>query len=335
LNFSPTIIISRTDNIGDVVLTLPLVGILKKHFPSSTIYFISKNYTQPIIECCYNIDFFIDREHIINRDFDLANINADYIFFVFPDIEIAKAAFRAKIPNRVGTSHRWFHLLYANKLLHFGRKKSDLHEAQLNLVFLNCLGLDKNYSKESLINFFGWKPHIPSSQKLPKSDNDTFNLILHPKSKGSAREWDLKAYKKLIGILSSEDKYQFWITGTKSEGEKIRNEIPDFFQSKNVIDFTGKQTLKELIALIGKADALIACSTGPLHLAAVSGIHTLGIYPPLRPLHPGRWSPIGEKVQVFVEQKECSDCLKTLKCACIHNILPEKIAISIHKLRRC
>ena len=33
------IIISRTDNIGDVVLTLPLAGILKENFPKAKVYF--------------------------------------------------------------------------------------------------------------------------------------------------------------------------------------------------------------------------------------------------------------------------------------------------------
>ena len=50
------IVISRTDSIGDVALTLPLAGILKEKFPNTKIIFLGNTYTKPILECCQNID---------------------------------------------------------------------------------------------------------------------------------------------------------------------------------------------------------------------------------------------------------------------------------------
>jgi len=46
------IIISRTDNLGDVILTLPMAGILKQRFPDSTIIFLGKKYTKPLVDAC-------------------------------------------------------------------------------------------------------------------------------------------------------------------------------------------------------------------------------------------------------------------------------------------
>src|SRR6185295_8356084 len=46
------IVISRTDNLGDVVLTLPLLGYLKATMPEIRIYFIGKKYTHSIIDKC-------------------------------------------------------------------------------------------------------------------------------------------------------------------------------------------------------------------------------------------------------------------------------------------
>ena len=51
-----TIIISRTDSIGDVMLTLPITGILKKNFPEIKIIFLAKSYTLPVLRCCSHID---------------------------------------------------------------------------------------------------------------------------------------------------------------------------------------------------------------------------------------------------------------------------------------
>jgi ADP-heptose:LPS heptosyltransferase len=45
------IVISRTDSIGDVVLTLPLAGILKEKYPKAKIIFLGNTYTKPIIKC--------------------------------------------------------------------------------------------------------------------------------------------------------------------------------------------------------------------------------------------------------------------------------------------
>jgi len=59
------IIISRTDSIGDVILTLPVAGVLKKHFPDSLIYFIGRQYTRPVIEACEHVDEFIDGDEIV------------------------------------------------------------------------------------------------------------------------------------------------------------------------------------------------------------------------------------------------------------------------------
>ncbi|NLF41723.1 MAG: glycosyltransferase family 9 protein, partial [Bacteroidales bacterium] len=44
------LIISRTDAIGDVILTLPLASYLKSLEPGRKIIFLGRNYTKAIIE---------------------------------------------------------------------------------------------------------------------------------------------------------------------------------------------------------------------------------------------------------------------------------------------
>ena len=51
-----TFLLSRTDSIGDVVLTLPMCGWLKQHIPGARIIFLGKTYTKAIIECCPDVD---------------------------------------------------------------------------------------------------------------------------------------------------------------------------------------------------------------------------------------------------------------------------------------
>ena len=67
-NITPKrLIISRTDSIGDVILTLPVAGELKRMFPDIHILFLGSSYTRPIVECCPHVDEFVD---IINGVLD-------------------------------------------------------------------------------------------------------------------------------------------------------------------------------------------------------------------------------------------------------------------------
>lgn len=318
------IIISRTDNIGDVVLTLPLAGIIKLFDETTEIFFIGKNYTRPIIDSCVHIDKFLDRDELIKDYKRLEAVNADAIIHVFPDLAIARAAKKAGIRYRIGTNHRIFHWFYCNKLVKFTRRRSDLHEAELNLKLLEPLGIDASYEKEELFRHYGMSTNTASIQPGHLS-RERFNLIMHPKSKGSAREWPTGNYLNLAKALDSHT-FRIFITGTEKEGVELRKEIPDIFNLPHVEDMTGKFHLDELISFIGQCEGIVACSTGPLHIASALGKKVCGIYPPMRPIHPGRWAPLGENSVVLALDKICNECKNTKRCACIEAISVQQVA---------
>jgi heptosyltransferase-3 len=329
------IMICRTDAIGDVVLTLPLTGYLKTTLPDKNIFFLGRTYTKPIIESSNYVDKFINWDEWLKQDEKenillLKELNIGIIFFVFPDKKIARLAKKAKIAHRVGTAHRWFHWLYCNHVPFFSRRKSKLHEAQLNFQLLKPFEKDLSFSLEELFLFTGihQKYNFPDLPKVHFNENK-FNLIIHPRSKGSSREWGISNFEKLIQLLP-ESKFTIYITGTKKEGESMPGLLKDL--PEHVIDLTGKLSLDELISLIQKCDGMIACSTGPLHICAVSGKHAIGLYPPMRPLHPGRWKPIGPKVKIFCNDKNCSDCRKGGNCPCIENIEAMEVAEYVKEL---
>jgi ADP-heptose:LPS heptosyltransferase len=127
------IIISRTDNIGDVILTLPLTGLIKKSFPDVKIAFLGTNYTKAIIENCAFVDEFYDLNDIRRGISFFSYINATTIVHVFPRKEIARLAKAAGIEKRIGTSHRIYHWWTCNKLVNLGRKRSNLHIVDGNI----------------------------------------------------------------------------------------------------------------------------------------------------------------------------------------------------------
>jgi len=45
----------------------------------------------------------------------------------------------------------------------------------------------------------------------------------------------------------------------------------------------------------------------------------------IKPMHPGRWAPLGKNADYFVADKECSKCKKSVHCECMENIQPESV----------
>ena len=294
------ILLSRTDGIGDVVLTLPMAGALKRHFPDCTVAFLGRAYTQPVVGACEHIDEFINWDDLqalpsADRAEQLAAARFDAVIHVFPRREIASTARVARIPLRVGTSRRWFHLHTCNRLTHFSRKSSSLHEAQLNLRLLEPLGL-RRFSLKEIPDLFGLTRLEPLAEEFARMlEPERTHLILHPKSHGSGKEWGVDNWAQLIAALSP--RFQIFITGSEAEGALVRPALVRPFPQ--VHDLTGRLPLGQLISFVAAADALVACSTGPLHLAAALGTFALGLYPSRRPIHPGRWAPLGRKTAVI------------------------------------
>ena len=323
------IIISRTDSIGDVILTLPLCIWLKKQFPQSELVFLGRSYTKDIIACFDIVDTFLNFDDFSSLPTSerIARLKADCIIHVFPNREIAALSKKAKIPMRIGTAHRIFHLLTCNYRLNFSRKRSLLHESQLNFELLKPLGFNETPSFDSLfqsLNHF----NIPTvSLPTEFSGIDLSNtIILHPKSQGSAVEWPLEKYIELAQVLVQQKKTVIF-TGTENEGKEFSAILPVHPQ---IIDSSGKLNLKQLICLIASCEALVACSTGPYHIAGISGIKAIGLFSPRKPIHPGRWKALGNKSVALVFDSSCSECKKGKACSCIENISVQSVLSAIN-----
>ncbi len=330
---NPVILISRTDSIGDVVLTLPMAGIIKQFLPQSKIIFLGRNYTKDVIALAEHVDEFVSYDDVLklsaSEQIDaFKNLNASHIIHVFPVKEIAHLAKKAGIKNRIGTTNRLWHWFTCNIKISLSRKNSDLHEAQLNTKLLAPLGITKEFSLEELASAYGFTK-VPVLEKIHLDiiDKTKTSIILHPKSKGSAREWGLDNFSSLITQLD-KTKHQIFISGTAQEGELVKDLIA---KHPEAIDLTGKLSLQQFIAFINQCDVLIAASTGPLHIAAALGKKAIGLFAPMRPIHPGRWKPIGKQANYLVLNKDCSDCRKTMNCHCIREIKTMEVIKLIEK----
>lgn len=297
------IIVSRTDNLGDVILTLPLITQLRKFFPTAKITFLIKKYVYDLIKDYPGIDnfAFIDdlknsselRKYFKQGDFDL-------MFSVYPRFEIALAAFLAGIKIRVGTGYRGYSYLF-NKKNYEHRKTAEKHEAVYNLNLLNAIGEDtKNLSPE--FNFNVSKDEIERlSDKLKnKLDLNSDFIIVHIPSKGSAAKFPKEKFTEYINAFNSEFKnVKVILTGVNEEREEIELIVDDIVEKKNTVDLCGKLTLSELKVLIYKSKLFVSNSTGPIHIAGALDKNIIGFYPHLLPASKNRWKPLSRNTVIF------------------------------------
>ncbi|WP_338761743.1 glycosyltransferase family 9 protein [Massilia sp. METH4] len=318
------ILICRTDNIGDVVLTLPLAGYLKQLIPGVKVDLLCRAYAAPVVNCCAFVDRTLALEEVdVDRLFE--DEAYDTVIFAFPHRALGRAARRAGVPNRVGSSHRLHHWLTCNRLAHFSRVRSRLHEAQLNFALLKPLAIDHVPALADIPALYGLQaPRSAEASAL--FDPAPFNLILHPKSNGNGREWPLRRYAELAATLAVDPGIAIWITGSRAEGELLAREAGPLLASPNVHNLCGRVDLRGLVALIGLADGLIASGTGPLHVAAALGRNTLGLFPPIQPIDIARWGALGSHAMSLSGERQCGTCTGAQACTCMEAISAGQVA---------
>ncbi|MBS0359697.1 MAG: glycosyltransferase family 9 protein, partial [Proteobacteria bacterium] len=311
INNPSRIIISRTDNIGDVILTLPVVALLKEKFPQAKIIFLARNYVKDIVAAYPAVDQFIDSESLLKQSPEeqlklFKALNADTIIHVFPNKAIAQLAKKANIQNRIGTCRRLYHITTCNYRVNFTRKGSSQHEAQLNLKLLAPFGIDSHYTVSDLTPYFQLTPTLKLSEPWSHVlDSNRFNIIVHPGSNGNTREWPAYCFQELIESLPKEQ-FNILITGSEKEAERF---APLLQATENqATNLMGKLKLSELLALIAACDGIVASSTGPLHIGAAMGVYALGLFPPVIGMDPSRWGPLGRNASYLVTPHACAGC---------------------------
>jgi ADP-heptose:LPS heptosyltransferase len=330
-----TFLISRTDSLGDVVLTLPMCGWLKQHIPGVNIVFLGKTYTRAVIESCPDVDAFLNWDELraespARQTAILQQHRIEVVIHVFPDKDLARLCKQAGIKHRIGTRSRWFHWLTCNHRVALSRRHSPLHESQLNLALLQPVGLRQMPDRAALPALLSFRPPVAlPAEILGWLKPGVPHIILHPKSQGSGREWDLEKYGLLARILHQQG-FQVFVSGTTKEQVLMQDWLAQ--HREFITDITGKLTLPQFVSFIGACDGLVAAGTGPLHLAAALGIHALGLFPPIKPIHPGRWAPVGRQAEFLVLDKDCNECRKNPDgCRCIRQLSVELVLQRINK----
>ena len=307
------ILIVRTDRIGDVVLSLPVVTALRRFRPDAHLSMLVQPAMRDLVKDHPDLDEVIEDGADFRRSAGffrfVRRLRAgayDTVLLLHPRPRLAWALFLAGIPLRVGTAYRAYSVLF-NKRIREHRKTSTRHEAEYNLSLAAAIGADRTPVRFGLAVTESGRDEAASLLKKKRIQGKRPLVVIHPGSRGSALDWPPERFAALADRLSAEKNATILVTGVESERDLI-NEFEDLCKQP-VIPVVGELKLPGLIALLDSVDLVVANSTGPLHIAAAMGTRVFGLYPPLRPASVRRWGPWGQPENtITADFPECKRC---------------------------
>lgn len=319
------VIIAKTGHLGDVIISLPMATVLKRYFPQCQVIFLATGAACKIAEMSPHVDEVYAWENIHQQNkaqavAALKALQADIFLHVNPDPYLAMVAKKAKIPVRVGSVFRWYNWFTCNRFALISRNSGKYNKRQLDLQYLQPLGIKSSFSYAELCDLYQFKKRELPVAILELLNPQKFKLIIHPTLITSLYKWPIEHYSTLIEQLPAEH-YQIFISGTPNEHDLIK---PLLDRYPHVIDLAGKMSLDDYIIFLQHCDGLIAGSTGPLHMAAAVGIHSLGIYW-ANERYIKRWEPVGLKAEIITSDTPTHSCPNGDPCHCMWSIPPEKV----------
>jgi heptosyltransferase-3 len=327
------ILLVRTDRIGDVVLSLPMLPLLKKRFPHASITVMVRPYTRELVEghsCVNDVILWDEFKGLSEYVSILKQRKFDIAILPYPRFNLALIIFLAGIPMRVGTGYRWYSFLF-NKRIYEHRKDAKRHEVEYNLNLLTTIDIVPE--ERPAFEFAITERSKKSVDTVLESDGMKKFAILHAGSGGSARDWSIDRFAQLADVLQSELKLSVVLTGGVTE-QGLVDSLAAKMRTKPV-NYAGKFSLQELAALFRRAEVFVSNSTGPLHIASMVGTPVVAFYPPIIQCSPMRWGPYTDKKKVFTADNAACSLCKGTPCTsnvCMDQITVEQVVAGIREL---
>lgn len=128
------------------------------------------------------------------------------------------------------------------------------------------------------------------------------NIILTPCSSKSYKNWGLHGYIEICKYAISKG-FKIYICGGKSVLEKQTAEAiqQNVCTPEKLVDLTGTTSLRQMLALISRADFIISPDSGPIHMANAVKTPALGLYAHHNPQRVGPYNYLRYTVSVYDE----------------------------------
>lgn len=284
----------KTAAIGDTVLLTSIIQDLKKNYPGAQIHLYcgKSNYGfgKLIADCDKVIELPIKNVLKLKKIIQFEEYDLFLDFGAWPRIN-SICSYWAKAEYKVGfkTRGQGRHYIYDKTVLH----SDQIHELENYRNILRAINIEPN----SILKLPPGK-NI-DSLKIPKP-----YVVCHlwpGGERSDLKEWSLENWKTLILAIIKARNHKVVLTGGSEDKEKNKRFLSMFNSNPdNIFDLSGV-SLSETISILENAELVISVNTGVMHMAAASGVPTVGLH---GPTSVKRWGPVGNNVYSVTSRLE-------------------------------
>ncbi len=279
-----SIAIMRLSALGDVVWTIPMVEQLKKKFPQAKItYFCSRPFSD-VLKLVSGIDIKVIKKPKTVLDYlslqkQLSKYNFDILLCTQANLRVNFLYSFISAKRKIGFDKkrgRDFQHFFTTETISFEKE----HSLLAFLRFSKLIGCSTDVEYNLDLSSFSFE--IPTQRDF---------IVIHPKASSPIRTWSTKNYISLINKYIEATDYDVILTGGPGDTD-IVDEVFNKCQSSRVINLCAKTSIPELGVIFKKSRLVIACDSGPIHLANALGVKVLGLYVSLPTYYTG---PYGQE----------------------------------------
>ncbi len=328
------ILIVRTDRIGDVLLSTPVIKALRDNYPHAYIAMMVSPYGKNIVED----NPYLDEVAIYDKDGkhkswqrslkfaqNLKKKRFDLAVVLHPTNRVHLVTFFAGIRRRIGYDRKLGFLL-TDRIEHT-KQLGQKHELEYALDLVRCLGIepkDKTLFMPLKPESEAWVEKLFKQEGIEKTDR---LLAIHPGASCPSKIWPNKRFADVASRLI--EKYGFRVLVIAGPKDLALAESVIKHMHHPVINLAGRISVSQLASVLKRCNLFISNDSGPVHIAASVGTPVISIFGRnQKGLGPVRWGPTGKKDKILHKEVGCIECLAhncTKEFACLKAITVDDV----------
>jgi ADP-heptose:LPS heptosyltransferase/GT2 family glycosyltransferase len=131
-------------------------------------------------------------------------------------------------------------------------------------------------------------------------------VAIHPGAGNITKQWPPDHFVALIDLLTERDAVNVLLIGGPDEQELAETILADVQRGDRVASVAGQTSLVELPRILAACTLYIGNDSGPKHIAAALGVHTIGIHSGV--VDAIEWGPVGRRAVALRRNMSCSPC---------------------------
>jgi heptosyltransferase I len=273
-----SIAVLRMSALGDVVMTLPLLRTLQKAFPRTKIHWIVSRPFDTIVQGISGIELIvIDKPR---GPLSYWRLFRQMQAYDFDWLLVPQASMRANLVTAVTR---------AKRKIGFGA----LHSRDLQRYFVNeTVPAEPEHLIDSFLQFatyVGAREHVldwdlplrPEEHAWARTQLEEctgIKLAVVLAASKPERNWPVERYCETLERVAARWPLSVVLIGGPGAAERALAGALHQGLRIPVLDMVGRTDLRQLAALLGQVDALLAPDTGPLHIAQAMKKPVVGLY---------------------------------------------------------